>query len=110
MLVPLLPDLQLAVMLLIIFCMVSIVYTELVQFTDSAFSEAVDKLHRAIVDCMLSYKENVDQDILKKVKRKKNTPLLSCIYCTVHARCQTDKVLILFRIQQSLLVLFSQAS
>lgn len=79
MLVPLLPDLQLAVMLLIIFCMVSIVYTELVQFTDSAFSEAVDKLHRAIVDCMLSYKENVDQDILKKVKRKK---ILHC--CRVY--------------------------
>jgi hypothetical protein len=82
-LVPLLPDLQLAVMLLIIFCMVSIVYTELVQFTDSAFSEAVDKLHRAIVDCMLSYKENVDQDILKKVKRKKKYSIVVVyiLYC-----------------------------
>jgi hypothetical protein len=63
--------------------MVSIVYTELVQFTDSAFSEAVDKLHRAIVDCMLSYKENVDQDILKKVKRKKKYSIVVVyiLYC-----------------------------
>ncbi|RCV23383.1 hypothetical protein SETIT_5G001800v2 [Setaria italica] len=36
------------------------------QNVDSNTQEVVDKLQKAIVDCMLSYKENFDQDILKK--------------------------------------------
>ncbi|CAL4978852.1 unnamed protein product [Urochloa decumbens] len=33
---------------------------------DTNTQEAVDKLQKAIVDCMLNYKENFNQDILKK--------------------------------------------
>jgi len=39
----------------------------LINFADCAFAEAVEKLKKVTVDSMLSYKENFDQDILKKV-------------------------------------------
>ncbi|ONM29514.1 P-loop nucleoside triphosphate hydrolase superfamily protein with CH (Calponin Homology) domain [Zea mays] len=37
---------------------------------DCAFADAVEKLQKVIVDSMLSSKENIDQDILKKVPSK----------------------------------------
>ncbi|CAM0145468.1 unnamed protein product [Urochloa decumbens] len=40
--------------------------TQPFQNVDTNTQEAVDKLQKAIVDCMLSYKENFDQNILKK--------------------------------------------
>ncbi|KAL6627067.1 hypothetical protein ACP70R_030793 [Stipagrostis hirtigluma subsp. patula] len=36
------------------------------QNMDPSKQEAVEKLQKVILDCMLSYKENLDQDILKK--------------------------------------------
>ncbi|KAF8643741.1 hypothetical protein HU200_066808 [Digitaria exilis] len=40
------------------------------QNGDPKTKEAVDQFQKALVDCMLSYKENFDQDILKKDPKK----------------------------------------
>lgn len=56
--------------MVLLFCIISIAYTDVINFSDCAFAEAGEKLQKVIVDCMLSYKENFDQDILKKVVLK----------------------------------------
>jgi kinesin family member C2/C3 len=37
------------------------------SFIYCAFAEAVEQLQKVILDCVLSYKENLELDILKKV-------------------------------------------